>query len=63
MDRPRYIIFRAFTSLIAFTKIFLVFSQQEEESTATFTPVVQLEAVEVKTMEEEEDVVYKEYEI
>lgn len=32
---------------------------QEEESTATFTPVVQLTAVEVKTMEEEEDVLYK----
>eukprot|EP01038_Epipyxis_sp_PR26KG_P007739 gene7739-10516_t len=31
----------------------------EEESTATFTPVVQLEAVEVKTHEEDEDVVYK----
>lgn len=32
---------------------------QEEESTATFTPVVQLEKVEVKTHEEDEDVVYK----
>jgi Ran-binding protein 1 len=31
----------------------------EEESTATFTPVVQLETVEVKSMEEDEDVVYK----
>jgi Ran-binding protein 1 len=31
----------------------------DEESTATFTPVVQLTAVEVKTMEEEEDVLYK----
>lgn len=31
----------------------------EEESTATFTPVVQLETVEVKTMEEDEDVVYR----
>mmetsp|Transcript_10884 Transcript_10884/g.17721 ORF Transcript_10884/g.17721 Transcript_10884/m.17721 type:complete len:227 (+) Transcript_10884:68-748(+) len=31
----------------------------EEESTATFTPVVQLESVEVKTHEEDEDVVYK----
>eukprot|EP01035_Chromulina_nebulosa_P036050 gene36050-48509_t len=31
----------------------------EEESTATFTPVVQLETVEVKTHEEDEAVVYK----
>ena len=31
----------------------------EEESTATFTPVVQLEVVEVKTHEEDETVVYK----
>lgn len=31
----------------------------EEESTATFTPVVQLETVEVKTHEEDETVVYK----
>lgn len=31
----------------------------EEESTATFTPVVQLEVVEVKTHEEDEAVVYK----
>ena len=31
----------------------------EEESTATFTPVVQLEVVEVKTHEEDEEVVYK----
>jgi hypothetical protein len=33
--------------------------KQQEESTATFTPVVQLEAVEIKTHEEDEDVVYK----
>lgn len=32
---------------------------QEEESTATFTPVVQLETVETKSHEEDEDVVYK----
>eukprot|EP01031_Cornospumella_fuschlensis_P036061 gene36061-43732_t len=31
----------------------------EEESTATFTPVVQLETVEVKTHEEDEDVLFK----
>ena len=31
----------------------------EEESTATFTPVVQLEKVEVKTHEEDEEVMYK----
>eukprot|EP01040_Poterioochromonas_malhamensis_P002853 gene2853-3037_t len=31
----------------------------EEESTATFTPVVRLEQVEVKTFEEDEDVLYK----
>eukprot|EP01039_Chlorochromonas_danica_P010016 gene10016-11076_t len=31
----------------------------EEESTATFTPVVQLETVEVKTFEEDEQVLYK----
>jgi len=32
----------------------------EEESTATFAPVVQLEVVEVKSGEEDEDIVYKE---
>ncbi len=32
---------------------------QEEESTATFTPVMELKTVEVKTHEEDEDVVYK----
>jgi hypothetical protein len=32
---------------------------QEEESTATFTPVVHLETVEVKTMEEDEEILYK----
>lgn len=32
----------------------------EEECAATFTPVVKLEAVDTKTMEEDEDVVYKE---
>jgi hypothetical protein len=32
---------------------------QEEESTATFAPVVQLQEIEVKTMEEEEEVLYK----
>ena len=31
----------------------------EEESTATFTPVVNLQVIEVKTHEEEEDIVYK----
>ncbi len=31
----------------------------EEESTATFVPIVHLEKVEVKTMEEDEDIVYK----
>lgn len=31
----------------------------EEESTATFVPVVQLEVVEVKTHEEDENVIYK----
>lgn len=30
----------------------------EEECQATFTPLVKLEAVEVKTQEEDEDVVY-----
>jgi len=34
---------------------------QEEESTATFTPVVQLETVEVKTFEEDEETLYKQY--
>jgi len=32
----------------------------EEECKATFTPVIQLEAIEVKTHEEDEDIVYKE---
>lgn len=32
---------------------------QEEESTAVFVPVVQLTTVEVKTFEEDEDIVYK----
>lgn len=31
----------------------------EEESTATFTPLVQLEVVEVKTMEEDEEILHK----
>eukprot|EP00595_Chromulina_sp_UTEXLB2642_P001797 CAMPEP_0196761430 /NCGR_PEP_ID=MMETSP1095-20130614/673_1 /TAXON_ID=96789 ORGANISM="Chromulina nebulosa, Strain UTEXLB2642" /NCGR_SAMPLE_ID=MMETSP1095 /ASSEMBLY_ACC=CAM_ASM_000446 /LENGTH=224 /DNA_ID=CAMNT_0042110985 /DNA_START=61 /DNA_END=735 /DNA_ORIENTATION=- len=31
----------------------------EEESTAIFTPVVKLEAVEIKTFEEDEDILYK----
>ena len=31
----------------------------EEESTATFTPVIKLETVEVKTFEEDEDIVYQ----
>ena len=30
----------------------------EEECAATFTPVVKLEAVDTKTLEEDEDVVY-----
>jgi hypothetical protein len=32
---------------------------KEEESTATFTPVVKLEVVEVKTHEEDEEIIYK----
>lgn len=45
-------------------KVFLCFvfgriSLTEEESTATFVPVVRLEQVEVKTFEEDEDVLYK----
>ncbi len=39
----------------------LYFVHQEEESTATFVPVVQLEKVEVKTFEEDEAIVYKQY--
>jgi hypothetical protein len=34
------------------------FLQVEEESTAVFTPVVTLTEVEVKTMEEDEDILY-----
>jgi hypothetical protein len=44
-----------FSSVIPMSPFLL----QEEESTATFTPVVRLETVEVKTFEEDEDVVYK----
>ena len=33
----------------------------QEESTATFTPVVHLEEVEVKTHEEDEEAIYKQY--
>lgn len=36
-----------------------VVTEQEEESTATFTPVVKLETVEIKTHEEDEEVLYK----
>jgi len=36
-----------------------VIAEQEEESTATFTPVVKLETVEIKTHEEDEEVLYK----
>lgn len=36
-----------------------VVNEQEEESTATFTPVVKLETVEIKTHEEDEEVLYK----
>lgn len=34
---------------------------KEEESTATFAPVIKLEAVAVKTFEEDEDVLYKQF--
>ncbi len=43
----------------SFAHLFLVWNVQEEESTAVFTPVVQLEIVETKTMEEDEEVLYK----
>ena len=36
---------------------------EEEESSATFTPVVKLETVEVKTFEEDENILYKQYEL
>lgn len=39
----------------------LCLTTQQEESTATFVPVVTLEAVEIKTHEEDEDVLYKQY--
>lgn len=47
--------------MFAFSKSFTFVDllNQEEESTATFTPVVQLETVEVKTLEEDEEVLYK----
>lgn len=44
---------------LAFFTICNLCFMQQEESTATFTPVVQLEAVEVKTHEEDEDVIFK----
>lgn len=33
----------------------------QEESTATFAPVVHLEEIEVKTHEEDEEAIYKQY--
>lgn len=42
-----------FQSLLSFLTL------KEEESTAIFTPVVKLEAVEVRTYEEDEDVLHK----
>lgn len=38
--------------------IFFSILQVEEECAAEFTPVVHLEEVEVKTLEEDEDVLY-----
>jgi hypothetical protein len=38
-----------------------VYLLQEEESTATFTPVIKLEIIETKSHEEDEEVTYKQY--
>jgi hypothetical protein len=37
----------------------MILIYQEEESTATFTPVIKLEVVETKSHEEDEEVTYK----
>jgi hypothetical protein len=57
--RPRYEYARVCFFVV--TKLFCLWMLQQEESTATFVPVVQLEAVEVKTHEEDEEVLYKQY--
>ncbi len=47
--------------LLFLKNVFRYFSCAQEESTAVFTPVVHLEAVDVKTHEEDEDVLFVKY--